>query len=55
MHILFVYLWVSDLSGETTRINFIVFGLTQSGLEPTIYRTGGKHTNHYTTDPILTL
>jgi hypothetical protein len=32
--------------------NFIVFGLTRSGLEPTIYRTCGKHANHYTTDAV---
>jgi hypothetical protein len=28
----------------------IVIGLTRSGLEPTIYRAGGEHANHYTTD-----
>jgi hypothetical protein len=32
--------------------NFIVFGLTQSGLEPTIYRTRGERANHYTTDAV---
>jgi hypothetical protein len=31
-----------------TNTNFIVFGLTRSGLEPTIYRTRGEHDNHYT-------
>jgi hypothetical protein len=31
---------------------FIVFGLTQSGLEPTIYCTGGEDANHYTTDAV---
>jgi hypothetical protein len=35
------------LSGEATHINFIVFGLTRLGLEPTIYRTRGEHANHY--------
>ena len=30
--------------------NFLVFGMTRSGLEPTIYRTRGMHANHYTTD-----
>jgi hypothetical protein len=35
---------------EKTNTNFIVFGLTRSGLEPTIYRTRGEHANHYTTD-----
>jgi hypothetical protein len=37
------------LSGEATNTNFIVFGLTRSGLEPTIYCTRGEHANHYTT------
>jgi hypothetical protein len=36
-----------------THTNFIVFGLTRSGLEPTIYRTRGEHTNHYITDAVL--
>jgi hypothetical protein len=40
------------LSGEATNTNFIVFGLTQPGLEPTIYHTRGEHANHYTTDAI---
>ena len=33
-------------SGEATNTNFIVFALTRSGLEPTIYHT------HYATDVI---
>jgi hypothetical protein len=40
----------SLLSGEATNINFIVFGLTSSGLGSTIYRTRGEHGNHYTSD-----
>ena len=32
------------------NINFIVFGFTQSGIKPMIYRTWGKHANHYTTN-----
>ena len=36
------------LSGEATNTNFIVFGLSRSGLEPTIYRTRREHANHYT-------
>jgi hypothetical protein len=36
------------LSGEATNIKFRVFGFTQSGLEPTIYRTLGEHANHFT-------
>jgi hypothetical protein len=39
-------------SGEATKTNFIVFGLTRFGLKPTIYRTQGKHANHYTTDAV---
>ena len=38
------------LSGEATKTNFIVFGLTRSGIEPTTCSTRGEHTNHYTTD-----
>jgi hypothetical protein len=30
--------------------SFIVFGLTQLLLEPTMYNIQGKHDNHYTTD-----
>jgi hypothetical protein len=43
------------LSGEATNTNFIVFGLTWSGLEPTSYRTRGEHANHYvyTTDAVM--
>jgi hypothetical protein len=33
-----------------TNDNGIVFGLTRSGLEPTIYHTRDEHTNHYATD-----
>ena len=40
------------LSGEVTNTNFIVFGLTRSGFEPTIYCTRDKHANHYTTDAV---
>jgi hypothetical protein len=38
------------LSGEATITNYIVFGVTQTGLDPTIYRTQDEHANHYTTD-----
>ena len=37
------------LSGEATNTNLIVFGLTRSGLEHTIYRNRDEHTNNYTT------
>ena len=40
------------LSGEPTNTNFIVFGLTRPGFEPTIYRTRGEHANHYATDAV---
>ena len=40
------------LSGEATYTNFLVCGLTQPGLEPTIYRTRGEHVNHYATDAV---
>ena len=33
----------------------LVSGLTHSGLEPTIYHTHGKHTNHYTTNAVAQL
>ena len=37
-------------SGEATNTNFIVFGLTQPCLEPTIYCIRGKHANYFITD-----
>ena len=40
------------LSGEAKNTNFIVFGLTQPGLEPTIHRNRGEHANHCTTDKL---
>jgi hypothetical protein len=40
------------LSGEAANINFIVFGLTQLGLEHTIYCTRGEHAIHYATDAV---
>ena len=42
------------LSGEAT-MPILVSGLTHSGLEPTIYHTHGKHTNHYTTNAVAQL
>jgi hypothetical protein len=33
----------------------MVFGLTQLGLEPTIYRTRGEYANYYNTDEIKIL
>jgi hypothetical protein len=43
----------SVFSGEATNSNFIIFGLTRSGLEPTMYCTRGEHVNHYDTDAII--
>ena len=41
------------LIGEARNTRFIVFSLTfRSGLELTIYRTWGKHANHYTVDAV---
>jgi len=34
--------------------NFLVIGLIRPGLKPTIYRTRGEHTNHYTSSVVLT-
>ena len=39
--------------GEAANTNCMVFGWTRPGLEPTIYRTRGKHANHYATDAVL--
>jgi hypothetical protein len=43
---------ISVLSGEATNTNFIVFGLTRSGIDPMIYHTRGEHANHYTNDEV---
>ena len=41
------------LAGKATNTKLIVFGLTRSGLAPTISRTRGKHANHYAIDVVL--
>jgi hypothetical protein len=41
--------------GEATNTNCIVFGLTRSGLEPTIdlpHSIRGEHTSYYTTEVV---
>ena len=43
------------LSEEATNTNFIVFGLTRPGLEPTIYLSQDEYANHYTADAVLTM
>jgi hypothetical protein len=35
---------------EAANISFIVFGLSQPGLQPNIYHTWRQHANHYTID-----
>jgi hypothetical protein len=46
--------FVSDLQdgNALTNTNLIVFGLTWSRLEPTIYCTRSEHANHYTIDAV---
>jgi hypothetical protein len=36
-----------------TNTNFVVFGLTRPGLEPTIYRTRVEDANYYATDAVV--
>jgi hypothetical protein len=48
----YLFFLLNDVCGEATNTNFIVFGLTRSGLVPTIYHTRGEHANHYTTDGV---
>jgi hypothetical protein len=38
---------------EKQQIQILAFGLTWSGLEPTIYRTRGEHANNYATAAVL--
>ena len=40
------------LSGEGTNTNFIVFSLTRTGIEHTIYLSRCEHANNYTTDAV---
>jgi hypothetical protein len=40
------------LSGKAANTNFIVFGLTRTGIKPTIYHIPGENTNDYTTDTV---
>jgi hypothetical protein len=41
------------LSKEAAKTNFLVFGLTRQGFQPTIYHTWGEYANHYTTDAVI--
>ena len=47
-----VFLLTAACLAEKQDIPIIVFGLTRSGLEPTIYSTWGEHADHYTTDAV---
>ena len=38
--------------GEATNTNFIIFALTRSRFEPTIYRTRDEHADPNTTDAV---
>ena len=38
---------------EAADANFVVFGLTWSGLEPTIYRIRNEHANYNATDAVM--
>jgi hypothetical protein len=40
-------------SATNNHTNFIVFGVTLSVLEPTIYHTQGEHAYLYTTDRVV--
>ena len=40
------------LSAQAANTNIIVFDLTRSGLEPSIYSTRGEHANQYSTDAV---
>jgi hypothetical protein len=42
-----------NIGCRTSGKRVSVFGFTRPGLKPTIYRTRGEHSNHYTTDVVL--
>jgi hypothetical protein len=45
-----VILYCCVLSGETAYTNYIVFGLTRPGFEPTICHNRRDHAEYYTTE-----
>ena len=47
-----LFLLNAECLEEKQQIPILVFGLTQSGLEPTIYHTQGEHANHYTINAV---
>jgi hypothetical protein len=48
-HYLTLSVRCEELDAHINYLYFLVFGLTRSRLEPTIYRTQGVHSNHYAT------
>ena len=48
------WLWADQsLFLEAENTNFNVFDLTQSGIEPTIFRIRCEHANHYMIEVVL--
>jgi hypothetical protein len=47
-----LFLLNASCLAEKLQIPILVFGLTRLGLEPTIYRIRGEHSNHYATDVV---
>jgi hypothetical protein len=48
--------WFRDNQSLLLLLNnyqFYSLWFDPTGLEPTIYRTRGEHTNHYTTDAVI--
>jgi hypothetical protein len=50
-----MFIYSHLLCGGTVNTNFIVFGLTGQGPQPTVYRIGGVQANHYTTNVVTKL
>jgi hypothetical protein len=50
-----VNITIPEIQYRIYNDNFIVFGLTRPGFEPTIYRTRGEHANYYATDAVPSL
>ena len=48
-----LFLLIAACLPEKQQISIcIVFGMTRLGLEPTIYRNRGEHSNHYASDAV---
>ena len=48
-----LFLLNAECLAKKEQLPILVIGFTQSGLEPTIYRTQGEHANHYTTNTVI--